>query len=189
MADQSFLRGTNLQAPSSEFVTNNTASTLSKFKVVALNGIGEVYPQVVICNINTSSPFGILQGNILSGQSGYVYRVGFIPDIDTSAWAVNTLLYCDNAGNITNVENKSCIGYVVKQDASGVIYANPTDLNNVINTLTTNRALISNSLGQVAVSTVTSTTLSYLDATSSVQTQIDTKIDNEQSIINALIFG
>lgn len=42
--------------------------------------------------------------------------------------------------------------------------------------LTTNRALVSNGSGKVAVSAVTSTELGYLDGvTSSIQTQIDTK--------------
>lgn len=188
MTDRSFLRGTNLQAPSSEFVTNNTGTTLDKLKVVALDGMGAVYPQAILCNSNTNLPFGILQNPVLPGQSGYVYQVGFVSDIDTSAWTANTLLYCDTAGNITSTIYKSCIGYVVKQNAtSGVIYINITT--SVIPTVTANRALISDSAGHIAASTVTSTTLSYLDATSSVQTQLDTKINNEQSIINALIFG
>jgi fructose-specific component phosphotransferase system IIB-like protein len=41
--------------------------------------------------------------------------------------------------------------------------------------LTASRALISNASGKVAVSTVTDTTLAFLDATSSVQTQLDSK--------------
>lgn len=41
--------------------------------------------------------------------------------------------------------------------------------------LTTNRVLISNGFGKVAVSGVTTTTLGYLDATSSIQTQLDAK--------------
>lgn len=41
--------------------------------------------------------------------------------------------------------------------------------------LTASRVLVSNSSGKVAVSTVTSTTLGYLDATSSIQTQLNAK--------------
>lgn len=41
--------------------------------------------------------------------------------------------------------------------------------------LTVNRVLLSNSSGKVATSSVTDTTLGYLDATSSIQTQIDQK--------------
>jgi len=41
--------------------------------------------------------------------------------------------------------------------------------------LTASRALISNASGKVAVSTVTDTTLAFLDATSSVQTQLNAK--------------
>ena len=44
--------------------------------------------------------------------------------------------------------------------------------------LTANRALVSNSSGKVAVSTVTSTELGYLDGvTSNVQTQLDKKLE------------
>jgi hypothetical protein len=41
--------------------------------------------------------------------------------------------------------------------------------------LTINRALISDGFGKIAVSTATSTALSYLDATSSIQTQLNSK--------------
>ena len=47
------------------------------------------------------------------------------------------------------------------------------------NNLTVNRVLVSNSSGKVAVSTVTSTELGYLDGvTSNVQTQLDKKLEN-----------
>lgn len=43
--------------------------------------------------------------------------------------------------------------------------------------LTANRVLLSNSSGKVAASSVTDTTLGYLDATSSIQTQLNNKVD------------
>ena len=53
--------------------------------------------------------------------------------------------------------------------------------------LTTNRALISNSSGKVAVSAVTSTELGYLDGvTSNVQTQLNAKIIGENSVTGSV---
>lgn len=49
--------------------------------------------------------------------------------------------------------------------------------------LTTNRALISNGSGKVAVSDVTSTELGYLDGvTSAIQTQLDAKVPTSRTI-------
>jgi len=47
--------------------------------------------------------------------------------------------------------------------------------------LTASKALVSDGSGKVAASSVTSTVLGYLDATSSVQTQLDTKISTTDS--------
>ena len=51
--------------------------------------------------------------------------------------------------------------------------------------LTASRVLISNAIGKVDVSTVTNTTLGYLDATSSIQTQLNAK-QNLDATLNAL---
>jgi hypothetical protein len=83
-------------------------------------------------------------------------------------------------------QSGASVGEVPSWDGSAWV---PSTVPSLIPTVTADRALISDSSGHVAASSVTSTTLEYLDATSSVQTQLDTKIDNEQSIINSLIFG
>jgi len=45
--------------------------------------------------------------------------------MDTSSWAVGTLLYAQSDGSVTSAANESSIGQVLKQDASvGVIYIN-----------------------------------------------------------------
>lgn len=54
---------------------------------------------------------------------------------------------------------------------------------------TASRVAVLDASKNIVSSSVTTTTLGYLDATSSVQTQLNTKTDNTQSIINALIFG
>jgi hypothetical protein len=53
--------------------------------------------------------------------------------------------------------------------------------------LTVSRALVSDGAGKVAASTITTTVLGYLDATSSVQTQIDSKIATTDSASNDYI--
>jgi hypothetical protein len=53
--------------------------------------------------------------------------------------------------------------------------------------LTVDRALVSDGSGKVAASTITTTVLGYLDATSSVQTQIDSKIATTDSASNDYI--
>ncbi len=56
------------------------------------------------------------------------------------------------------------------------------------NNLTASRALVSNSSGKVAVSTVTSTELGYLDgATSNIQTQLDNK--QSKITVNGIVQG
>ena len=86
-------------------------------------------------------------------------------DIDGLQTSVSTLQ--TNVGNIQTALTS-------KQDV--VVGAASTITEN---NLTVNRVLVSNSSGKVAVSTVTSTELGYLDGvTSNVQTQLDKKLEN-----------
>lgn len=55
--------------------------------------------------------------------------------------------------------------------------------------LTASRVLVSDSSGKVAASSVTSTTLGYLDATSSIQTQLDSKITGYTSPLASIASG
>ena len=52
--------------------------------------------------------------------------------------------------------------------------------------LTASRVLVSDGSGVVSVSSITSTTLGYLDATSSIQTQINTKVTASAAAITSL---
>ena len=76
-----------------------------------------------------------------------------------------TLTYNDTAGTLT-IDSTASGGTTITGGASTIATAD----------LTASRALISNSSGKVAVSTVTDTELGYLDGvTSSIQTQLDAK--------------
>ncbi|CAB4125122.1 hypothetical protein UFOVP53_64 [uncultured Caudovirales phage] len=123
MSYHKYLRGGDLHAPSQELIENNTGSTITKLKVVTLNGMGTAYPQVRINNTSIDSPFGIANEDILTGETGMVTCLGFMTEIDTSPWPANTTLYSDNSGNLTTTTTGDVIGVVIKQDTFyGIIY-------------------------------------------------------------------
>ena len=126
MGFHSKLRGADLHAPSNELVENNTLSDIAKLKVVALDGMGAIYPQVKIDNPNLYPNFGITQDIIKIGQSGFITVLGFMFEVDTHLWAVGTELYSDTSGNLTTSVLDTLVALVVKQDAThGVLYVTP----------------------------------------------------------------
>jgi hypothetical protein len=123
MAYHKSLRGSDLHAPSNELVEWNGAGVLSKLKVVTLDGMGVVYPQVRINDVTSDFPFGVVQVDMAQGKAGYITCLGFMFEVDTSAWPVGTLLYCDTNGNLVSGAQGAEIAEVVKQDANfGIIY-------------------------------------------------------------------
>ena len=129
------LRGLDLHAPSNELVENGTGSTLTKLKVVRLNGMGTIYPNVILADPGAFNNFGIVAYDIAPGKVGYVTAFGFMFEVDTSLWPVGTELYSDASGNLTSTANGGVVGYVIKQDAEfGVIYVT-TDANSDVNSV------------------------------------------------------
>ena len=123
MAYHKSLRGSDLHAPSSELIPPPPPGTLTKLKVVTLDGMGVVYPQVRVNNVTSDFPFGIVQADIAQGKAGYITCLGFMFEVNTSAWPVGTLLYSDASGNLVTGAQGAEIAEVVKQDASfGIIY-------------------------------------------------------------------
>lgn len=117
------LRGLDLHAPTNELIENGTGGNLSALRVVRLNGMGTVYPQVAVADPNNYDNFGIVHYDIATGKVGYVCCFGFMFEIDTSAWAVGTTLYSDNSGYLSSSANGGIVAYVIKQDAAkGVLY-------------------------------------------------------------------
>lgn len=102
--------------------------------------------------------------------------------------------------NYVPISQKAANNGVATLDANGQVPAsqlgNATiDTNGAVSTimdsnLTTNRALISNGNGKVAVSPITSTELGYLDGvTSNVQTQFGNKVDKSgDTLTGVLVF-
>ena len=116
------LRGGDLHAPSQELIENNTGTTLTKLKVVTLNGMGTVYPQVKIAT-PVDVPFGVVNTDISTGKSGIITCLGFMTEIDTSPWVAGTSLFADISGNLTSTITNEVVGTVIKQDATyGIVY-------------------------------------------------------------------
>lgn len=117
------LRGLDLHAPSNELVENQSGSTLTKLKVVRLDGMGTIYPKVALADPAIYSNFGIVAFDIATTKVGYITAFGFMFDIDTSAWPVGSELYSDASGNLSTLANGGIVATVIKQDANfGVLY-------------------------------------------------------------------
>jgi len=114
------LNGLDTHQPSRVLVENNTGVSIAPMKAVALNGMGALYPQVVIGNPSTAPIFGIALQGILTGANGQITTIGIIPNLDTSAWPVDTKLYSDATGNLLPAPlspGDAAIATVLKQDA------------------------------------------------------------------------
>lgn len=123
MAFHKDLRGCDLHAPTNEKVENNSGVQIPKLQVVSLDGHGTLFPQVVTADPNTLNNFGIALETINDGDAGVVTTLGFMLNVDTSPWLVNTILYSDASGNLTDTPLGSPVAIVVKQDVNtGVLY-------------------------------------------------------------------
>ena len=116
-------RGPGLHAPTNEKIENNSGATIQKLQCVSLDGHGTLFPQVVLANPNVRSNFGIAMEEIKDGGQGKVTCVGFLINVDTSAFAINDLLYSDTNGDLTTTALGNPIAIVNKVDDScGVLY-------------------------------------------------------------------
>lgn len=117
------LKGPALHAPTNERVENNTGSTIQKLQVVSLDAQGNIYPQVVLANPNVRKSFGVSLQEITDTSNGYVTTIGFLVNVDTSAWAVNNALYSDASGNLTTTPLGNPVAKVMKSDIGcGILY-------------------------------------------------------------------
>lgn len=123
MADHRALRGNSLHEPTNTYCENNSGLLIPRWTVVDLNGMGTVFPQIIIGNPSLLANFGITQSDIPAGKSGYICCLGFLYGVDTSAWTVGTVLYSSSTGDLQPTINGSPVALVVKQDATyGVLY-------------------------------------------------------------------
>jgi hypothetical protein len=123
MSQHKYLKSLDLHAPSQELIENRTGLTLTKLRVITLDGMGAAFPKVRFNNAPFDNPFGIVNADIANGKSGMITCLGFMTEIDTSAWTTNTSLYSDNNGDLTTVQNSDIVATVIKQDANyGILY-------------------------------------------------------------------
>jgi len=123
MSFHKYLVGADLHSPSQEQVENNSGSTITKLKVVKLNGIGSVYPQIVPVSSLSDSAAGIAQADIATGQTAYIAAYGRLNDVDTSAYTLNDQLFSDASGNLTTTNTGIPVGVVIKiGSTNGIIF-------------------------------------------------------------------
>jgi hypothetical protein len=98
-------------------------------------------------------------------------------------YVANTSISFDIAGSsITNshISNSAAIAYSKLNLASSIVNADVSNSAAIalskLATVTASRVLVSDGSGLVSASSITSTTLGFLDVTSSVQTQLNTKV-------------
>ena len=118
------LSGLDVYQPSRVLVENGTGGTIYPLTAVRLNGMGMRYPQVIV-NSSLSPVFGIVGKDILTGAAGIVTTLGFLSDVDTSAWPVNSNLYADIAGHLSTTPfgDYAPVAIVLKQDSyAGILF-------------------------------------------------------------------
>jgi hypothetical protein len=105
-------------------------------RVVTLDGMGIAFPKVRFNNAPLDNPFGIVNADIGNGKTGTITCLGFMTEIDTSAWAINSNLYSDINGDLTTALGSDIVATVIKQDATyGIIYVFA-----LVNFITSNQA-------------------------------------------------
>lgn len=117
-------------------VVNNTGAQINNGEVVRFSGVsGDIEVTKYIADGSAPAFYfiGIATDDIPNGDTGFVTKFGKVRDIDTSSWAVGTLLYASatTAGEMvssrpTSPNDVIFIGVVLTQDATtGSIFVNP----------------------------------------------------------------
>src|SRR5271154_3191338 len=99
------LVGNDLHAPTNQQVENDTGTAINVLMAVTYNGIGAVYPSIILADGATNRVRGITQTVIEPAGTGFITSLGFMfgnatAPIDTSGWAEGTVLYADPTGNL-----------------------------------------------------------------------------------------
>lgn len=117
------LTGADLHAPSNQIVENQTGTVIPALTCVTYDGIGASFPSVSPANGLTQRIYGIAQDDIAIMGVGYITALGFMINLDTSAWPPLTSLYSDPYGTLSLTPNGPAVASVIKQDATvGVLY-------------------------------------------------------------------
>jgi hypothetical protein len=115
------LNGADLHAPTNYVVENNTGTNIPALTVVTYVGIGTSFPSIRPKASPGDRVRGVTMqsiGPVTGSNVGFVTSLGFLINVDTSAWPVGTLLYSDSSGNLTTAATGPVVATVYKQDVA-----------------------------------------------------------------------
>jgi hypothetical protein len=152
--------------------TGNSITNIENADIKAAAGIAlnKLAPTTVSRALVSDASGFVSPATTTATEIGYVN--GVTSAIQTQLDAKSTASKVETLTNKTIDAGSNTITSIANANiaaAAGIAY-------NKLTTLSTSKALVSDSSGFVAASSITSTTLGFLDATSSVQTQLDAKV-------------
>ena len=104
--------------------SNNTGSTIERFKVVKVAGYNqsENIPYITPITATDDQPYGVVATAMETGTSGDIIVKGMIRGVDTSAGSINSTVYFDSSGTLTLVEGtNTAIGVVGSVSTYGTV--------------------------------------------------------------------
>lgn len=114
--------------PDYEKCKNVTGSTITKGKIVYVNGANGGVPTITLADNTTettsSKSIGIVAKNITNNSDGYFIRSGLLIGVDTSTFSAGDTLWLGTNGNITNTRPSApnhavFVGYALTSASSG----------------------------------------------------------------------
>ncbi len=164
----------NLALSNLASVAVNTALLPGTDSTIALGAFNKRWTEVEVSgHVNVYDPGG--SGNYVSicatsGSNAYTFH------LPPTVGSPNQYLTTDGTSGVLTWSNAAGTGTVNSGTANRLAYyATTTNAVSQLSAITASKALVSDTNGLPVASAVTSTTLAFLDATSSVQTQIDGK--------------
>lgn len=118
----------DMTEPDYEQCKNVTGSTITKGKIVYVNGANGSLPTITIADNTTettsSKTIGITAKSITNNSSGYFIRSGLLIGVDTSTFTAGDTLWLGTTGNFTNVRPTApnhavFVGYALTSSANG----------------------------------------------------------------------
>lgn len=116
--------------PDYEKCKNVTGSTITKGKVVYVNGASGSNPTITLADNTTettsSKTIGLVAKNITNNSDGYFIRSGLLIGVDTSTFSAGDTLWLGTSGNITNTRPSApnhavFVGYALTSASNGRI--------------------------------------------------------------------
>lgn len=120
------LKGSDLHAPSNEMVENTGGASIPKMRAVKYVGVG-ILPKIEPISSIGDVVRGLTQTDIADGSSGFITCLGFMFNVNTSAYNVGDKLYTTIGGSLSTSQLGLPVATVLKKDSSvGVLYVSNT---------------------------------------------------------------